>query len=1188
MEKKSYRFSKEERNFWILDVLIKYVAPTAVRKRFDVIIPQADLARILNSNISVIQNLISKKVINVHQQGILQGVPGFSIPAAITVPTSKKTATSSTDFDTTLMICLLRNLKLVQEPTTGWDRLPPDSDNSLGANLTRIKVYRNKLSHPSKSRINENSFNKIWSSLKVALSEISDGETDAIVHGIERFDLEGSNKEELLCRIQQEVHELKNELQFHRNLRENTMNLVEKWKTETEVFYKTRGTEEVLEKIKTKNNVMIVGNSGTGKTATMKYVSLLLEKEGYEIFPISSANDIFFQRFSGRKQLFIIDDIIGKYKVDNIALELWEKTNNRLELIFKGKDAKMICTLRRNLQKEIGELSISAVFNSTIVYLGSIDLALSLNERKGIFTKYMLEQNRQGDIGTEEIEMICRCNYAFPLLCELFFSNSEFFKRKAKFFDNPSIIFREELDRLQKKNNEVYCALVLNVIFVKKTLQQIFDITCDLPRKDDFFKILRACEVSETIPRKRLYRKLLSVSGSFVRSDDPFVFIHDRLEESITYHFASCYPEIMLSCCKREFILERVRIHKCHEDDDNVLIIERSLYRSFSKRTLAEIVDGKFRDVLLSDPLQNRDFVNYFITFLQESNISLNKLKQLPCSDTLPQKMQQIGKDSANITNTNRLALLEVLQRRKSTFIEWLVATGCYILFYHICQSPKNIFIQLYENISVVTDLLHLAVLGENLDIIKLLICKGGKIKSCDRYGIPLLCKIAKTNNCDIANLLLENGADIEQKDEVLGWTACFVATWFGKIEMLDLLLSKGSDANRFDLQQRTPLIIAVLRNNEQAVSVLLRYGASIYDQFLYFDLYLDRSFCFQEALLNKNSNIVQMLLGSDRGQNDLVIGFPRCSLSNKKGLINDTLNLFLNHIKAVTSGSSVWKDFVEICEAIHRNDIQMIQKVFNESGKSFYRTRLHGRHKIVSKTHLLANFNGNYLRLSLLHVAALFGSVNAAKILIKFGANPFQRDFRGRTPFHLTSSRNMIETLLSSKFDHFHEGKMSFLHQLIRLLLFLVSFKFIPSATRMLVSSRSGINCIDINGNTPLHSMVMRMTNVSECLDAMESLMQHGGDPRIRCERGFLPLDHFNTHSLSLDENELERGENMLGCPKTRNFIKREKCFLFTLVLLFISVMLWFYLRIVFNDCLEVESVEKKEQLAEELKAHL
>ncbi|XP_062595682.1 E3 ubiquitin-protein ligase DZIP3-like, partial [Saccostrea cucullata] len=308
MEERSYMFTKEERNFLILDVLIKYVAQPAVKKRFDAIIPPADLSTVLSSNVRVIQNLISKKVINVYQQKVLQRVSGFNIPTTMMVPTPKTTATSSADFDITLMICLLRNLKLVQEPITGWDRLPPDSDNSLGANLTRIKVYRNILSHPSKSRVNETSFNKIWSSLKQALSEISEGRTDSIVDKTKLLDIafDGSNKEELLCRIQQEVLEMKRELQYH----QNTINLIEKWRTDARDFYNTRGTEKVLEKIRSHSTTMIVGHSGSGKSATMRYVSLLLEEEGFEIIPVSYASDILFQRFSTRKQLFIIDDII--------------------------------------------------------------------------------------------------------------------------------------------------------------------------------------------------------------------------------------------------------------------------------------------------------------------------------------------------------------------------------------------------------------------------------------------------------------------------------------------------------------------------------------------------------------------------------------------------------------------------------------------------------------------------------------------------------------------------------------------------------------------------------------------------------------------------------------------------------------------------------------------------------------
>jgi hypothetical protein len=55
-----------------------------------------------------------------------------------------------------------------------------------------------------------------------ALSRISDGQTDKKVREIETFDFEGANREQLLCKIQHDLREVQNEMQFHRNLRGKT------------------------------------------------------------------------------------------------------------------------------------------------------------------------------------------------------------------------------------------------------------------------------------------------------------------------------------------------------------------------------------------------------------------------------------------------------------------------------------------------------------------------------------------------------------------------------------------------------------------------------------------------------------------------------------------------------------------------------------------------------------------------------------------------------------------------------------------------------------------------------------------------------------------------------------------------------------------------------------------------------
>lgn len=57
-----------------------------MRKVFDDKIPPNDLANILNKNVKIIQDLVNKKVINVHAQDTLVRVPGFKLPSMPSSP----------------------------------------------------------------------------------------------------------------------------------------------------------------------------------------------------------------------------------------------------------------------------------------------------------------------------------------------------------------------------------------------------------------------------------------------------------------------------------------------------------------------------------------------------------------------------------------------------------------------------------------------------------------------------------------------------------------------------------------------------------------------------------------------------------------------------------------------------------------------------------------------------------------------------------------------------------------------------------------------------------------------------------------------------------------------------------------------------------------------------------------------
>ena len=88
---------------------------------FNAIHPPANLQSVLAANKATLQPLRKRKVINATQWGKLYPV----IPSSV----------SSSDFDITLLMILLRNLCGLPSPAAGWDTLPTATDVSLEADI---------------------------------------------------------------------------------------------------------------------------------------------------------------------------------------------------------------------------------------------------------------------------------------------------------------------------------------------------------------------------------------------------------------------------------------------------------------------------------------------------------------------------------------------------------------------------------------------------------------------------------------------------------------------------------------------------------------------------------------------------------------------------------------------------------------------------------------------------------------------------------------------------------------------------------------------------------------------------------------------------------------------------------------------------------------------------------------------
>ena len=81
----------------------------------------------------------------------------------------------STDFDITLLFRLLRTICGLAPPAMGWDALPASTDDSLEADLARIKYYRNSIyGHVTENmEISDYEFLVLWREISGALVRVA-------------------------------------------------------------------------------------------------------------------------------------------------------------------------------------------------------------------------------------------------------------------------------------------------------------------------------------------------------------------------------------------------------------------------------------------------------------------------------------------------------------------------------------------------------------------------------------------------------------------------------------------------------------------------------------------------------------------------------------------------------------------------------------------------------------------------------------------------------------------------------------------------------------------------------------------------------------------------------------------------------------------------------------------------------
>ena len=176
------RATDEKANFQRLTRLLMRGGLSLLKEVFDSIHPSHNLPAVL-SNPAIKAQLQTLKRNRVLTQPEWDRLYNPSVPG---------TYGKSTDFDISLLCKLLRAICSLTPPITGWNDLPSSTDHSLGADLVRIRIYRNTIyGHNHSMEMKNADFEKLWMEISEALlriaSSISSAKRDEWKKSIESF-----------------------------------------------------------------------------------------------------------------------------------------------------------------------------------------------------------------------------------------------------------------------------------------------------------------------------------------------------------------------------------------------------------------------------------------------------------------------------------------------------------------------------------------------------------------------------------------------------------------------------------------------------------------------------------------------------------------------------------------------------------------------------------------------------------------------------------------------------------------------------------------------------------------------------------------------------------------------------------------------------------------------------------------
>uniref|UniRef100_A0A803TPN6 Ankyrin 2 n=1 Tax=Anolis carolinensis TaxID=28377 RepID=A0A803TPN6_ANOCA len=421
---------------------------------------------------------------------------------------------------------------------------------------------------------------------------------------------------------------------------------------------------------------------------------------------------------------------------------------------------------------------------------------------------------------------------------------------------------------------------------------------------------------------------------------------------------------------------------------------------------------------------------------------------------------------------------------------------------------------------------------------------KGGiDINTCNQNGLNALHLAAKEGHVALVQELLERGSAVDSATKK-GNTALHIASLAGQDEVVKVLVKEGANINAQSQNGFTPLYMAAQENHIEVVKYLLENGAN--QSTATEDGFTPLAVALQQG----HNQAVAILLENDtKGK----VRLPALHIAARKDDTKSAALLLQNDHNADVQSKVKISGFTPLHIAAHYGNVNVATLLLNRGAVVDFTARngitpLHVASK-RGNTNMGEALVGSWRDgLTPLHCAARSGHDQVVKLLLERGALLLPRTKNRLSPLHMAAQGDHVECvkhLLQHKapVDDVTLDYLTALHVAAHCGHYRV--------TKLLLNKKANPNTFALNGFTPLHIACKKNR-----IKVMELLVKYGASIHAITESGLTPIHvaafmgHLNIVLLLLQNGASAnfiniRGETALHMAVRAGQVEVVRCLL-------------------------------------------